>query len=508
MWVMDFGLCLVGAFAIALSGWFRRVKAAATTSQQPITANDKFPQSVEVIPGKLRVKIFLHDIMNGDETIPCWSYVTDGLVAQHQKEIILTLRSENGQRPEDYPRSFFELFAIILHLAEKGQLVDVGQSSLFNENGFQGDKDFRGIGYIEPQGFLGVETGSVPLLAAIILKGDEAQIAWDLGLTRVTALIGMKYRYYPCPAWSDLRREPVASLHDMDKSLFGKIARIGIRGSYYEKQNHIFLSISPSSGPSIREFLGRCASTKPLALRTQPDSRANACLVWHPGETQQMAITPQGSDGSRKTGAFLAFVPEQNSNEVRSAEDGFFFFLTNSDWQKIREVLVSGSDVFIPPGGKDGASISIEWEKPKGYVSPVSGETYFAERWTTYLPEGTSREAKQRVAVSSNRSILLTSEPQLAARTTAEDLAGYVKRIEDAVDGFFASQEQRTRRELTIQLGLTPEDHEVRFAAVPDLTADMAADLDNQLDRVPVPKVRGPVKLELILIVWGISYRH
>ena len=505
---MDFRICLVGAFGIALSGWFRRPKPTAATGQQPVTTKATFPQSVEIIPGKLRVKIFLHDIMNGDETIPCWSYVTDGLVAQHQKEIILTLRRENGQRPEDYPRSFFELFAIILHLAEKGQLVDVGHSSLFNENGFQGDKDFRGIGYVEPQGLVGVETGGVPLLAAIILKGDEAQIARDVGLTRVTALIGMKYRYYPCPIWSDLRREPVVSLHDMDKSLLSKIPRIGIRGSYYEEQNQIFLSISPASKAKIREFLRQLPSTAPLALRTEPDSRANACLVWRPGETQPMAITREGSDGSRKTGAFLAFLPEQNSNEARSAEDGFFFFTTNSDWHKVREALESGSDIFIAPGGKDGASISIEWKKAKGYVSPVTGETYFAEGWTTHRPEGTPRELNQRLAISSSRIVLLTSEREIAARTTAEALGHYINTIEDAVDAFFAALGQRTRGELTIQLTLRQEGHEVAFVVMPALSADQNADLDSRLEKVPAPKVGGPVKLELILSVWGISDRN
>ena len=502
MWATHFSMCLAGTFSIALSGWFRR--KAAATSRQPTPAKNTFPQSVEVITGKLRVQVFVHDIMRGAEVIPCWSYVTDGLVEKHQKEIILTLKRENSQKLEDYPRGLFELFAIILDLAEKGQLVDVGQSTLFSEDGFQGDKDFRGIGYVEPQSLPGVEIGAVPLLAAVILKGDEAQIAWNFGLTRVTALIGMKYRHYPCPIWSDLQREPVASIHEMDKSVLGKITRIGIRGSYYEEQNHIFLAISPSSGARIREFLRPRPPTEPLALRTQPDPRANACLVWRPNEAQPMAITPQGSDGSRKTGAFLAFVPEQISNEVRSAEDGFYLFLANSDWQKIREALVSGSDIFIPPGGKNGASIFIEWQKPKGYASPVTGETYLAESWTTYQPEGTSREAKQRVAVSSNRWVLLTSERELAARTTAEDLAEYSNRIQDAVDAFFTPQERRTQHELTIQVVLRQEGHEVRFVAVPELSADMNGDLHNRLSKVPAPRVGGPVKFELILSIWSI----
>lgn len=506
VWRMH-GICLAGAFALALFGWFKRAKAVAT-GQQPLTPNNAFLHSVEAIPGKLSVKIFLHDITSEGETIPCWSYVTDGFVAQHQKETIFTLRRESDAKPEDYPRGFLELFAMLFRYTERAQPVDVGDSALFSDAEFLPAKDIRGIGYVEPQGLLGVETGDAPLLAAILLKGDEAQIALDFGLTRVTALIGMKYRYYPFPIWSELKREPLICLGEMDKSLLGQITRVGVRASYYEEQNHIYLSIPPTERPEFQEFLDKLPPSKPVALRTLPDSRANACLVWRPGQNQMMAITPHNSNGSRKTGAFLAFVPEQSVNEVRSAEDGFFVFLTNSDWQRIRKALVSGSDVFIPPGGKDGASISIDWRKARGYVSPVTGKTYFAEGWTTYLPEGTSLELNQRLAVSSSRTVLLTSEREIAARTTAEDLGGYINTIQDTVDAFFAPQAQRTKRELTIQLALRQEGHEVRFVAVPNLSAEMSGDLQNQLEKVAEPKVRGPVTLELILTVWGIASRN
>jgi hypothetical protein len=201
-------ISLTGAFAIALLDWFRRAKTAATgTGQQSLAASNAFLHSVEVIPGKLSVKIFRHDITFEGETIPCWSYVTDGFVAQRQKESILTLRRESDPKPEDYPRGFLELFARLFRYTQRGQPVDVGDSALFNDDDFLPDKNIRGIGYVEPQGLLGIETGALPLLAAILLKGDEAQVAWSFGLTRVTALIDMKYRSYPCPIWSDLKRE-------------------------------------------------------------------------------------------------------------------------------------------------------------------------------------------------------------------------------------------------------------------------------------------------------------
>jgi hypothetical protein len=501
---VDFRIGTPRKLALAISRWFGGAKSDPVTDGQLTTSHNFFPQTVDVIPGKLRVRIFLHEINYEKEVFSCWSYVTEGLVAHRQKEIIFTLRRGPGQRPEDYPRELVDVFETIFHYAERGQLVDIGQSTLFSETGMGGDRDFRGIGYVEPLGFLGVETKGVPCLAGILLKNDEAQIAWDLGLTRVTALLGMKYRYYPCPTWSDLKREPVATLHAMEKSYLRKITRIYARASYYEQRNHIFLSILPSSRVSLQRFLNELPPTKPLALCTQPNPSANACLVWPSGHHQPVAITPAGSDGSRKTGAFLAFIPEQDANEVRTVEDGFFLYLTNSAWQKIREALSSGTDAFVPAHGMEDAGITVVWTKPAAYTSPVSGEEYTAERWTTYGSE-TTLPSKERVAVSSSRVVLLTSEQDLQARTTADDLGGYLNMIEKTVDKFFTHPERRINRELTIQLALTTTEHEVQFIAVPDLSADVSEDLHERLESVRSPKVGGPVKLDLILSLWSVA---
>ncbi len=501
---MDLRIGAARKLALAISGWFGGAKSNSVTDGQRTTSDTVFPQSVEVIPGRLKVRIFLHEIEYEKENFSCWSYLTDGLVAQKQKEIIFTLRRNLDQKPEDYPRELLDLFATIFEYAERGQTVEAGQSTLFDESGMGGNRDFRGMGYVEPQGFPGVETGGVPLLAGILLKNDEAQVAWDLGLTRVTALLGMKYRFYPCPTWSDLKRESVASLKAMEKSHLWEIARVPARASYYEERNHVFLSVLPSTRESLQGYLNKLPPTQPLALRTQPDPRANACLVWPSGHDQPVAITPEGSDGSRKTGAFLAFIPGQDTNEIHTIEDGFFLYLTDSAWRKIREALLSGTDVFVPPTRVDGASISVVWTKPAAYTSPVSGETYSAERWTTYNPD-TSLPPKELVAVSSSRTVLLTSDRDLQEHTTAEDLAAYVNAIEKVVDTFFTSLERRTNRELTIQLALSAAEHEVRFIAVPDLSADVAEDLHERLESVPSPKVGSPVKLDFILSLWSVA---
>jgi len=487
---------LLQIIAPALVIWFGQ----ALPSQADQSSADSFPVSIEVIPGKLRVKIFSHEVQYQNEKIPCWTYLTDGLASHHQKEISFTLRRNRQQKPEDYPRGFLDLFATIFDYAERGSLVDVGDETLFGETGFLGRKDFRGIGYVEPQGFPGVETGGVAFLAGILLKNDEAQIAWNLGLTRITALLGMKYRFYPVPTWSDLDRDPVMSLRDMQGSVLEKVAKIGVRATYYEEQNRILLSLFPSSKARIGGFLSKLSSSTPIALLTQPDLRANACLVWTRGGKHPVAITPEGSDGSRKSGAFLAFVPEQKATEIRQFEDGFYVFVTNQDWQKVRDSLLSGSDAFIHTVGAGEASLTINWAKPEGYTSPVTGETTMADRWVTYEPNGTVEKSKT-VAISSSRIVLLTSDADLQARVTVTELADYINAIKAKVDAFFAPEEQHAHRKLTIHFDLSSL-QTLRMVTTPELKPESAENLHKELQSVLAPKVRGPIAFEYYITVW------
>ena len=274
--------------------------------------------------------------------------------------------------------------------------------------------------------------------------------------------------------------------------------------SFYEEKNHIFLRVSPSEQRRMLGTLGQLDPAMPLVFLTQVDTRANACMYWLPGQKQPKAITPPNSDASRHTGAFLALVPGQDANRIQMVEDGFSIFLTNTSWRKVREALVSGTDLFLPASSADTASLSIEWGEAGTYTSPVTGERFLANGWAFYRPKNTSSPS-DLAAMSRDKVVLLTSERDLQTYTTVHELVEYLKSIKKAVDTFFAPQERETSREIAIQLALTVGGHVVKLAVKPDLTADVADDLRHKLQSVPSPKVGGPVKLEYILNIGNVS---
>ena len=51
------------------------------------------PHRAEVIPGVLYVTVYAHDIPNGDNKVPCWSFVSQGFERAGQPEIMFTLRT-------------------------------------------------------------------------------------------------------------------------------------------------------------------------------------------------------------------------------------------------------------------------------------------------------------------------------------------------------------------------------------------------------------------------------
>jgi hypothetical protein len=466
---------------------------------QVAAPHDAFPVTVDVIPGKLKVRVYLHDIQYPAGTsLSCWSYVSDGLAAQKQKEIIFTLLRGPGQKPEDYPHDILDLLEGIYKFAADGRLVDVGDVTLFGDTGFM-RHDIRGIGYVEPEHLPGVDVPS-PALAGILLKGDEALIAWNLTLTRVTALLGKSYRYYPYPFWSDLQRASVGSPKDMDTSLLEKLPRAHARASYYEEDNHIFLLLYPPAREQLQKQLRQVSLQQPLALRTQVDPRADSCLVWSAGEKKPMAISPPGSKGLRKTGAFLMFVPEQKENEIRMIEDGYGILLTTADWQRIREAFESGADLSIPPAKSGALGFTLEWAR-NSYTSPVTGETFSTDHWTTYQPQ--TAPDKPAGVVTVKAIVLLSDQRDIEARITAQDLANYLKAIEVAAESFFAPADRRGQRDVSIRFDLHPDNTDIQIVAHPELGANLLAALHQQLAAVPQAKVSGSVKLDLLLSVWA-----
>jgi len=201
-------------------------------------------------------------------------------------------------------------------------------------------------------------------LAGILLKDDEPEIVWSFGITRVVALLGMKYRYYPYPIWSDLKRDAVASSKSMKKNLLARVPRISAEASYYKEGNHIFLSVQPASREFLQQGLSQVPAESPLIINTWIDSARTH--VWSgPAKTTR-----------RPSPSLLPIA------RVRAERDRFWRSfqnkrLTKSNWWRTatRFLLPTAraEDSGSPGLGQqrvdsrpDGAILTIEWSSNHG----------------------------------------------------------------------------------------------------------------------------------------------
>ena len=73
----------------------------------------RFPAMAEIVPGKLAVRVYLHQQPTAKGAIPCWTFVSDGLWVHRQKEILVTLAHAPGEQPGDCPQVAFQFYELV-----------------------------------------------------------------------------------------------------------------------------------------------------------------------------------------------------------------------------------------------------------------------------------------------------------------------------------------------------------------------------------------------------------
>ncbi len=467
------------------------------------TNPSQFPMQFELIPQTLRARVYLHDIDSIDGCVPCWSYVTDGLRAQGQKELIFTLRREPNEQPEAFPEAPLHFFQTVNQFAQEGQLVNEGDFTEFGASGFLGHSEVRAIAYIPPQPLAGVEMPS-PLLAAILLTHEELEVLKHLGVTRVIAHLGRAYSHYPYPPWSERSRASLVSMSTMQESILARVPRLrgpGIRAC--QEGNQISLRLLPQAGELLRSKLEQFPANTVLALLTELDPTANACMVWQPGQSTLEAIASPNSDGSRISGCFIAFVPQQAEDKGQVFEDGFIMLLTDTSWMLIRQAIKSGHSVSVPVT-TNGLSLSLEWI-PQTYQNPIDGLFYEAEGgWYRYSPNSPQDRISDE-AVSMGEMILLTGESELAARVRVNELADYILAVKKSVTEHFTAVEQGAGQDLLLEFEIQLDGQvALGMALRPWTDKNRLDDLSENLLRLPPPDVnQGSIRFQVVVKLWG-----
>lgn len=316
---------------------------------------DDFPIDVAIVPG-LAARVYLHALTTPSGPVWCWSFVTRGLEVYRQREVVFTVAIDASGDAGRVPTDPLRFAAQLQYLAGQGRIVDAGGLSQLGEPGFLGRP---GITYARAEAMAGVDLPA-GALAAVLITAEEIAVYQAFGQSRLLALLGQAYRYYPFPPWADLKRASVTSMASNDGSLLGQIPRAAVAGAARIEGERLAMRLHPSSAPLLQQMLSGIGAGSVFALTMSLDPEADGCLVWQAGQEGPSAITPPSSRGERLAVGFLAVLPDQPADGGQLFEDGFAMFLTSAASQALREALASGRSMMIT-GQHGKMSLSVEW---------------------------------------------------------------------------------------------------------------------------------------------------
>lgn len=334
---------------------------AALTAPAPSGAQDApaLPHRAEIVPGKLYAHVYAHTVPNGEEKIPCWSFVSEGLASVGQHEMVFTLRRPRGKSWSDFSKDAFTIFEVILGQAEKGSKIEAYNGMTFTANGtFLGLKGDLGLLFVPAEMFDGVE---VPFqtLAAVLAVGAEVEVMSRYSGLRLASMLGAASRYYPCPPWTEIGRKPVVSAKHVGKSFLDKFevrhrSGVSVRKTMIpgtSGRELIALRVEGASLQGLNAFLAGQPVPGMFALMTEPDPEASVRFAWLPAAGKTAAIYSQM--GLWITGSYVAFIVGDDLEEVgNQVEDGIALVMSPATWARVRASIASAIPDTVPVGPK------------------------------------------------------------------------------------------------------------------------------------------------------------
>ncbi|MBN1260365.1 MAG: hypothetical protein JXB35_06755 [Anaerolineae bacterium] len=302
----------------------------------------------------LQIRIYHHDIPYY-QPIPCWTYVTSGLAAHRQQEVILTIQSD-PQADKGAPLRFpLEILKQLYHLARQGRYVGAWGYTSLTLLMQQGTGLPFNLAYAHPAPLEGL-TLPQDALAGIFLSAEELEVYRTFGLSRLLAAHARHFHYFPYPTWSTFPAPQIVTPEALRNSMLNGIPRIHLPGAAATLEgNQVTLHISPQARALLIPNLERLQPEQPFALLPELARDIDGCFAWDPDANTVALNAPPNSQRQRIAGCYVGFVPDQPQNAGHLFEDGFMIMLTSTTTQQVRAALREGAALTFPaPEGKLG----------------------------------------------------------------------------------------------------------------------------------------------------------
>ena len=163
-----------------------------------------YPIKLELVPKRLIVSIYQQDLPGKGSHIPSWIFVSHGLAALKQRELVFVLRINDSDQANKFPKTPLPLFIFLFKAILQKKRFTIGDVVRFGEKGLMG---FGGMGFT----FGNINSRQIQLpphyLNCILLTREEVVAAQAFGVTRVLARMGFESNRFPFNPWNDDQRK-------------------------------------------------------------------------------------------------------------------------------------------------------------------------------------------------------------------------------------------------------------------------------------------------------------
>jgi hypothetical protein len=381
--------------------------------------------------------IFTISAVPSHETIHVVTYSSNGLWTYNQQEIVLIFKHDGEQSSLDQlTKKVTQYYHIVQQYAAKGTLVD--------------DKDYteiRGTFIGRISGFTyskqavpqGVETvcQDVPFLIGVGMTPKELHYCRQYGNTRIHALMGSIYRWYPCPSWIDGDRQCMITSEveaRLQTSLLKSIPKLllsNVRVRMNTLTNAIQMEICRSSQQAFIEDLGQVVANNidVFTLLCSFDAQSGVHYVYNVTDSphQQAIHNVQGGKKSLIGGSFIIFCVVDGPLDIRVIEDGYSMTLNRQIMNQLLAAWQSTDDTdsSINLSGESDDSFKFQFS----YVLP---EVYDPD---TFKAKTTPNSIEP---LSFKRMVLLTPDNLISLRFPhTKVLVDIVQLVSNSVQEYF-----------------------------------------------------------------------
>lgn len=402
------------------------------------------------LSANLRVHEYAHAVESRQGRLRVRTFVTEGLGAMRAQEVSATLPFEWGDAAV---RAVMTLFQHLERFAAEGTPASLGGYTGFRSEGF-GAGRLWGVTYARGTSVRGIPVGT-STLAAVLLHEEEFGFVQRGLATRVLGRLAERARYFPYPAWWELRDAPVFSESEEAQSFIERVnPHLLLRDVRVSRvgETDLVVSLPASAAATFRTLWAEHPDLATFALHADLAPDADAQMIWFAGATEPNA-TARGDRPPQRFGyAFAIFAGSGDRDFYRGMEDAASVILSTRTFARLREALLCGSELTLP--FEDGMTMRLT-VRPDRIEDPFTGGTLSAAGgWERYAPAKPKVDVGRVAGISI---VLLIPEPVFAERVDVSTLAEFTNTVQRTLERLAGELPVKTVTPVALQFTLLPE---------------------------------------------------